>query len=339
MNQSNKKNQKMRWFKTYWREIIVAGIGLVSILLFVFLGPFQCYKWFSDSDLASKFGDFIGGFIGTFLLLLSIVFLVATLRSQKEFFGQQQSQQEEFFARQQFHQRFFELLKMHRDNVNEIVLPATSAQRASKRHMVREESRGDKSGRRVFVVLVKEFNQVLRIEHDILEELNIVLTPEQRIDVAYLAFFYGVGKQSSKALQYMLRKYPPSLVSGLIERLEKSQSRVRALEQFSHKPFDGHQSRLGHYYRHLYQAVKFVDDADININHYEFVKTLRAQLSNHEQVLLFYNSLSCIGRKWKQEGLVGRYQMIKNIPKGFIDEQEIDPAIVYPEIDWEWKEC
>ena len=56
----------------------------------------------------------------------------------------------------------------------------------------------------------------------------------------------------------------------------------------------GHLRRLGHYIRHLFQTVKFVDDQPNEIismeDKYSYVSNLRAQLSAHEQILLFYNS-------------------------------------------------
>jgi len=74
--------------------------------------------------------------------------------------------------------------------------------------------------------------------------------------------------------------------------------RVRRERNFDYTPFEGHQSRLGHYYRHLYQMTRYVDEQSIDINKYEYVKTIRAQLSTHEQALLLLNSLTPVGQDW-----------------------------------------
>lgn len=56
---------------------------------------------------------------------------------------------------------------------------------------------------------------------------------------------------------------------------------------------------------------------------YVYAKQLRAQLNDDEQVLLYYNSLSDIGRAWiegigqkkrNKMCLMARFRMIKNIP-------------------------
>ncbi|WP_282016548.1 putative phage abortive infection protein [Marinifilum flexuosum] len=109
------------------------------------------------------------------------------------------------------------------------------------------------------------------------------------------------------------------------------------------KFFGGHQYQLGHYYRHLFQAVKFIDEQSIwffsKNEKYEYVKTLRAQMSNYEQALLFINSLTIMGRKWEYSSngrcLISEYNLIKNLPKKFIPKME--PQDYYPDVQFEWK--
>lgn len=85
-----------------------------------------------------------------------------------------------------------------------------------------------------------------------------------------------------------------------------------------YKPFAGHISNLSHYYRHLFQSIKFVDEIKyIDQGEKEkYIKDLRAQLSSHEQLLLYYNSISKFGRDWNDpnNNLIAKYKLIKNIP-------------------------
>jgi hypothetical protein len=55
--------------------------------------------------------------------------------------------------------------------------------------------------------------------------------------------------------------------------------------------YDNHQADIGHYFRHLYHVVKFVDEAQIEPKK-KYVSLIRAQLSGYEHLLLFYNGLS-----------------------------------------------
>lgn len=89
--------------------------------------------------------------------------------------------------------------------------------------------------------------------------------------------------------------------------------------------FGGHMSRLGHYFRHLFQTVNYIHSAKFltPIEKYNYVKILRAQLSTEELVIFFFNALSQFGEKWemavtdKKDRLITEYHFIKNIPLGF----------------------
>lgn len=94
------------------------------------------------------------------------------------------------------------------------------------------------------------------------------------------------------------------------------------------KYYGGHQFRLGHYFRHLYQAVTFIDESEL-IDYdqkYLSIKLLRGQLSSYEQSIIFLNSISILGRIWEFENrenpemaidvnkqLITKYNFIKNI--------------------------
>ena len=67
------------------------------------------------------------------------------------------------------------------------------------------------------------------------------------------------------------------------------------------KYYGGHQHRLGHYFRHLFQAAQYVNNQNRldKKGKYFYMKTLRAQLSTYEQEVLFINSLSFLGMSWE----------------------------------------
>ena len=109
------------------------------------------------------------------------------------------------------------------------------------------------------------------------------------------------------------------------------------------KLFGGHQYHLGHYYRHMFQAVRFIDKQPwwllTRDDKYEYVKILRAQMSNYEQALFFINSLTRLGLKWeygnnKDRKLITEYKLISNLPERFIPMMR--PQFYYPEVEYEW---
>jgi len=117
-----------------------------------------------------------------------------------------------------------------------------------------------------------------------------------------------------------------------------------------YKFYGGHQFKLGHYYRHLFQTVKYINEQTIfdYCEKYEFAKTLRAQLSTPEQYLLFFNSLSITGREWEYSKiqsspnenvnchLITKYNLIKNIPDLYF-EDEILINSFYPDVHFEFR--
>lgn len=76
------------------------------------------------------------------------------------------------------------------------------------------------------------------------------------------------------------------------------------------------QGILGHYFRNLYRIIKFVDESDLKDEEKSlYVKIVRAQLSNQELFLLFYNCA------YYEEGLnfkvyVEKYALLNNFPLG-----------------------
>ena len=71
---------------------------------------------------------------------------------------------------------------------------------------------------------------------------------------------------------------------------------------------------IGHYFRHLYNTVKFVDQHKF-IKEFEdkksYTNLIRAQLSSNELGLLFYNCLSDRGAKFKC--LVEKYALLEDM--------------------------
>ena len=101
--------------------------------------------------------------------------------------------------------------------------------------------------------------------------------------------------------------------------------------------YNGHQHRLSHYFRHLFQSYKYLNSQK-NLpekEKYFYAKMLRAQLSTYEQALLFVNSLSSSGMNWEldsTEKLITKFNLIKNLPDYLlpkINYKRYYPAVKY----------
>lgn len=84
--------------------------------------------------------------------------------------------------------------------------------------------------------------------------------------------------------------------------------------------YKANQSDFGHYFRNLYTITKFIHSSDSE-DKQKYADILRAQLSSHELLLLFYNGLSEYGNK-KFKPLIEQYQLLKNIPLQVLIELE-----------------
>ena len=72
------------------------------------------------------------------------------------------------------------------------------------------------------------------------------------------------------------------------------------------------QSNVGHYFRTLYHIIKFIDTSEVD-NKKEYTNFVRAQLSSHELLLLFYNAQSDLGSE-KFRPLIEKYALLKTVP-------------------------
>lgn len=305
----------------YWLIRIGAFISLFLLILYLAKTTKLNLSSEIDINVFSSYGTLVGGILGALFSLAGVFLLIATLEAQEKAI----SIQEKNYEKQLFESKFFDLIKMYRDNSVEINIK-------------------DRYGKKVFLMMQREFYQCKLIIDAYNETLIDKLSEHDRINIAYLSFFFGaVGETSEVILKERLSEYNLH-VPYIIEMFKKSQEGIRESEKFPYEPFEGHQSRLGHYFRHLYQTVKYVDEQPRDLfsykNKYSYLKILRAQLSTQEQAFLFLNSLSDLGKAWeKKEGLndnqklITKYNLIKNIPTGYT--HGINVRDYYPQVKFE----
>ncbi len=299
-----------RWLLAYWLEIGILALGFIALNLIFVAKAFRTTSTV-DPATAGVLGDFVGGYVGSYFALISIVLLYSTLKSQRK-----------AYQLQSFEAKYFELIKMHRENVAELEIQGTE-------------------GRKLFVLMIRELRSLLEIVKSVAIAQGQTLTQRERMHIAYYCFFFGTGPNSSRMLRQSLSGFNAAFIDTLEKQLDLPETKKKASEakKLLFVPFEGHQSRLGHYYRHLYQAVRYVDQQTIDIDKYEYVKTIRAQLTTHEQALLLVNSLTPIGNDWWSRGFMLNYRMVQNLPRHFFDPaSELDLATIFRAKYFEWED-
>ena len=88
---------------------------------------------------------------------------------------------------------------------------------------------------------------------------GVKLERENILHISYYCLFYGVGPNSSRILKSALKEFDPTFVSAVEAELNLPGSKEdKNATEASANSLEGHQSRLGHYYRHLFQTVQYV---------------------------------------------------------------------------------
>ena len=207
----------------------------------------------------------------------------------------------------QFENVYFKMLDYHRENVNSLHISDYRIDRKNK--TTNEILTYD--GKRAFVIFKLQLFECLDFVDIVMKDEKLVLTPQQRIDVAYMIFYYGFDAEYDDFTKTVLKKYP----EGFIRKLFYN----RNIYKKNHKIGRTNQTSLSSYFRNLYNAILFVDqNQDLTQEQKRnYIKILRAQLSNSEQCLLYFNVMSRFGKKWKEYDLIQKYDLIKNIPRDY----------------------
>mgnify|MGYP003665927122 CR=1 FL=1 len=375
-------------------------IGLLIIFGVLLRGWIQgLHVWTTapaDFEVSAQFGTIIGGIAGTFFALAGTLLIVLTFREQSH-----ESKNRAFEA------TFFEMIRLHRSNVDEW---------AYSRH--KKKNGGPHYTRRqVAMAIFREFEEchreVLRftkvnnpdseitshysalLQRLIDSRKNISELELASVDIAYSIVYYGLGIEGQTIIKARFHaRFSDNFLHRLIfflqlkpkQKYEKrwrqwvelaSQQNSRLLGTVDNayrrrsdndyldsrndiigsgsrtKPFEkyygGHQSRLGHYFRHLFQSFRYLESQEqlSNQEKYTYGKLLRGQLSTYEQAILFINSITTLGMRWEllseigpesegRSALITTYQLVKNVPK--LQIPTLNMALYYPDIKFEFDE-
>ena len=371
-----KGNKIVRWFKRYWFYIII--VLFILSALYVAHGFVMASAGEYTSLFKPEVWGYYGSFLAAILLAATIIFQVIS------------------FKRQQIENKFFELVKYYRANIQEMELRNPFYYKDSNGKASEDEK---VNGRRAMKIIFDQYCVACRIVYDIagknchLKVLKEVANKEYEKyfhqikkctdtdkyrflinELAYMITFWGVPMSASIELEdfiesrYKIEKlnnlikkikmFPalyecsqPEIISSYFrKKLELKKGPMSNFISFKEKPsltfikfFGGHQYQLGHYFRHLFQAVRYIDEQPwwilTEYKKRDYINTLRAQMSNYEQALLFINSLSQVGRKWEydkkaKKSLISDYDLVKNLPKHFIPD--MIPDKYYPDVEFEY---
>lgn len=313
--------------------VIIILVFSTAFLVFSFLAPYlfiqPSFLGISFNDSTGLIGDSLGGIMNPFIaisgILLTFLAFYIQYRAnilQREIFKSDLTAQNDQFKKTQFENQFYEMVRLHKENTNEITIHTINFYRIKQEQDIWEEII---KGRQVFSFIKLEFELCYQIAKKYFPKSK----PTAWVNEAYAIIFHGINKdlidehEFYKAVFDLRQIHKAGNFKGLPSYV-LSKTQLDWPYELNYPIFTGYSSQLAHYYRHLFQTVKFI--ANDKMLTYEekrnYLRILRAQLSNQEQVLLFYNWLSNFGFQWENETnkFLTDYRMIHNIYQDLLVE-------------------
>jgi hypothetical protein len=293
MHTNDQTTEKKRTVPTTTGKIVTSFGWLCVVLGFIaaFIGLFVTdhdTSRFSLSNLAN-FGSYAQGTVASLWSLGALLFLYATLLAQREQLKQQQQQLEEQRIQYEDEQ---ERLK-------------TENQQQSQQFDLQQQSIKLQSFENSFFQQIKLFNDV-RIQ----------------TSIDYEAFTGEVtayeGPNCFKTCRTLLTNgYPHSNFQRISECAPvNAQELKNAAHDYFMKFYEPYRHGLDHYFRQLYHIIKFVDSShalNTDVEKRRYTSLVRAQLTDNELFLLFYNGVCPHAEKFRP--LIEKYGLLEHLDR------------------------
>lgn len=313
------------------------SLVLITIAI-VFFGVIVLPFFFGEID-PSQLGSLGSGFSGFVLPLVSIA---AALLTFLAFYIQYKAnlQIQGQFKIQQFESQFYEMLRLHKENITEMKITGYEVSTTETMEFENGSSNNKikitkaqipklTEGRKIFVTMVTELIACYELLEYFSSIWDLDTKKKDLLQLAYQIFFFGANSKAIKSenipkAQIEQFKYALNDVrlnhksTGGIKNIYTGKGGKQIKLYIKYSPFSGHESRLGHYYRHLYSTVRFVVENEGILFDYDqarkYLKILRSQLSNDEVLMLYYNCIIGFGQDWVKKDFLTKYRMIHNLP-------------------------
>jgi hypothetical protein len=316
------KNNEL-WEKA---AIWIVVIGIIALAIYSFKIFQKGYSLFTgwdniDVTVTGLFGDFFGGVVGSLWALAGVFLYFSALKVQQEQLEAQKKdmkQNEKLISQQQFETTFFGLLQTQKELRKGLYCKVTRITRNRSNY---EITSFDVEPSSFFSSILKELRNLYKVynrpvycqwnksEADILvNDLN-----KQASYFEEMGFDFDYVGEFNTLLDAFNFSYWTSLYhvkeNNIKLAKEKDTEELMCCSIYGHV-FLRYQEQLGHYFRHLYNVVKFLDNEkerclrEINnddnysqlklsvekrfSNYFSFIQSM---LSSSELAVLFYNSM------------------------------------------------
>ena len=316
--------KKMKVNPNIWKYAKWPVLGLCLLLVlyaFFFLLPQtfpffreQVFKVEGDTPLSDygQMGDSFGMFNALFSGLAFFGVIITLILQSRD--SRKRTIEEQFYKMLDVQQKVIDEI-----NVAQIRLPKPG------------EELTVYQGRKAFVEYKIQMKYLVKAIRKVNTSGGFELSDIDIADIAYSVFFYGSSPTWKFFMMEYLKDYDDTerLVDAIIAKLQTEKK--YALSRTN-------QNYLSVYFRNMYNAIKLIDGSSLfsEKEKKDHIKVLRAQLSNAELYILFFNIISRFGKKWIDNNYVTKYQLLQNIPAKYCDGY--DPKEFFPKLNFESEE-
>lgn len=316
-----------------WIIVILIVVVLIAYFIFVVASPIiftqQTPQWLIDifgkkivfSPNSGNIGDTIGimnPFVGIFAAIITFIAFWVQYKANDVL--------KKDTLKKDATDKFFEMLRMHNENVKELNFPCYLDEFAS---------------------VFKTYRLINKIPLD---------KTKEAIKAAYKIFFWGISNKECDEPERNILMNLANPVFSFADDMTKSKyeywdyiQKNRTIFEVSEVTkefigqddlYQGRKKTLVRYYRHLYLMVKFIAH-NKNLDYSEkreLLRILRAQMSGEEQLMLFFNWASGIGIQWEemQQSSSSNNRKIKY--NHFFTEFRVIHNIIPEQLDFIWSD-
>ncbi|WBV61321.1 hypothetical protein PFY12_04165 [Chryseobacterium camelliae] len=323
----------------------------------------------------NEIGDSIGGILNPLIGLIAAIFTFLAFLMQV--YANEDIKQQ--FIEDKFEGRMFKLMDIYKDNVARMHF---KSRESGTKHVDKSVFPTLYEHFLNLFNEISEFNEIKKI--DMLEKVSDMYKEELvsmnkdvnlrnwvQLELCYIILFYGVGKKGRNNVKFLIAEkyddynyldqilnylsFKPAILSEDHNHFEiwrsldiEGRDFKNACSFSFNRYYEGIQNNFAHYYRSLFAMINYLNKGK-NLNYLDkcdFAKLFRSQMSNHEQIFFFLNSISILGRKWEldilitkdniqdeNKRLITKYDLIKNIPIG--ERSMLNVNMFYPNVEYE----
>lgn len=285
-------------------------------------------------ETIGNIGDFFGGVLGSFWALTAVFLLYLTLKMQKEELVNQRTELQNtrtVFEIQKFESTFFNLLQNQKHLLSELKIEAPIIEASLGKFNARTE---------VFTglnVLIECRNQ-LAIVFDVLSSKGKYDKDEIQRQLDNLLFEFRNENHTvdtnnedyKERIESLLRVFKRAHFADFYSITNKEKKLFRELTmdkkcELAYGIFsEVYSPVIGHYFRHLYQMLKFIDLSEKSLesltqvqsqgssskhNFNQYAQFIQSQMSSPELLMSFYNA-ACFT---KALNLINQYNLLENL--------------------------